>query len=248
MCATYGIREGREQGAKIRQILLTETISDPASKKIMRLLKNSLLKKQNLVGMDNCPAPTKLIKGMKHYYSAAPRSEWVRILAGLVQSLMFPRALIFCDEGSVAQFYREIQKLGVTVSANLPAKDCGQATQSEVRRKAVQDFTSNKSQFLLTHSEPSVCQITLPKVSCVFHFGLPKEMPSVYGVRLLPLDADLVKDSASILLVEPSTKSARPDAMPPVVSNLSKLFGISFMDMPWEFLPMIPRKSQDGLR
>lgn len=127
-----------------------------------------------------------------------------------------------------------MQSLGIAVSANLPSKD----NASENRRKAVQDFTSNKSQFLLTHSEPAVCQIVLPKVSCVFHFGLPIHSPSAYGVRLLPLDAELVKDSASILLIEPSGDSkAAATKQHPVVTSLGKLFNVSFMDMPWEFLP-----------
>merc|ERR1712176_615895 len=207
--------------------------------KVMRLLKNSLMKKKNLLGMESCPPPTKIIKGMKHYFAAAPRSEWVRVFAGLVQSLMFPRALIFCDESSIGHFYKEMQDLGIAVSANLPNASA-KGDSGEIRRRAVQDFTANKSQFLLTHSEPAVCQIMLPKVSCVFHFGIPPHMPSVYGVRLLPLDAKLVKDSASILLVE-SSKGSKHGAMPQVVSNLSKLFSVSFNDMPWEFLPQTKR-------
>merc|ERR1712039_93245 len=85
---------------------------------------------------------------------------------------------------------------------------------AEARRRAVQDFTSNKSQFLLTRSEPAVCQIMLPKVSCVFHFGMPSHMPSLYGVRLLPLDAKLVKDSASILLLDDQQKKGTKPGPP----------------------------------
>lgn len=235
MSDTYGIRSGQEQGVKIRNVILSETLNDPSSKKVMRLLRNSLMKKKNLLGMENCPPPTKLIKGMKHYYAAAPHTEWVRVFAGLVQSLMFPRALIFCDEENIGKFYEELQEMGISVSANLPGANGGEGV-NEVRRRAMQDFTSNKTQFLLTHSEPAVCQTMLPKVSCVFHFGIPSHMPSIYGVRLLPLDAKVVKDSASILLVEPS-KGLKPGAQPSVVTNLGKLFGITFMDMPWEFLP-----------
>merc|ERR1712032_647787 len=117
-------------------------------------------------------------------------------------------------------------KQGIAVSANLPANKGSGDSASDLRRRAVQDFTSNKSQFLLTHSEPAVCQIMLPKVSCVFHFGLPAHMPSVYGVRLLPLDAKLVKDSASIPFVD-DRKASKP-GNPSIVNNLGKLFGVGF--------------------
>lgn len=246
MSETYGIRSGKEQGAKVRHIILSETLSDPASKKVMRLLKSSLMKKKNLLGAENCPPPIKLIKGMKHYFAAAPRTEWVRVFAGLVQSLMFPRALIFCDEENIRMYYDEMVKSGIAVSANLPPK-AGESA-SEMRRKAVQDFTSNKSQFLLTHSEPAVCQVMLPKVSCVFHFGMPSHMPSLYGVRLMPLDAKLVKESASILLIDDTPKKGAKPGNPSVVTNLQKLFGVSFMDMPWEFLPAMTSTNTSGKR
>lgn len=234
MSGTFSIRSGSEESTKVRYALLSQDLSDPGSRRVLKLLKNSLMKKRNLLGAENCAPPTKLIKSMKHYFAAAPRSSWVQVFAGLVQSLMFPRALIFCDEEDVARYHKEMQDLGIAVSANLPSSGRGGESQAEVRRRAVHDFTSNKSQFLLSHSEPAVCQMMLPKVSCVFHFGLPQQTPSVYGVRLMPLDAKNGKDSASILLVENSSK---PNARPPLINTVGKLFDISFMDMPWEFLP-----------
>merc|ERR1719456_398949 len=107
---------------------------------------------------------------------------------------------------------------------------------AEGRRCALGDFSANKTQFLLTHSEPAVCQIMLPKVSCVFHFGILSQLPSVYGVRLSPLDEKLKKESASILLVEqdagnPSGKASKehkPGDLQPAVAKLQKMFSISF--------------------
>jgi len=103
----------------------------------------------------------------------------------------------------------------------------------------MQDFTSGKKQFLLTHSEPAVCQVMCPKVSCVFHFGIMSQMPTVYGVRLSPLDEKMRKESASILLVEPQkpSKDSKAGDAHPVVSKLQKQFGIKFMDMPLDLLP-----------
>merc|ERR1711879_643933 len=94
----------------------------------------------------------------------------------------------------------------IAVSANIPelvGSNGEPLGANEARRKAVQDFTTNKTQFLLTRSEPAVCQIVLPKVSCVFHFGIPAHLPSLYGVRLLPLDLNAGREAASILFLEP---------------------------------------------
>lgn len=228
------------KAVKIPYLIIAEESTDKASKKMMRMLKSSMSIKKNLLGVESCTAPMKLIKAMKHYYAEAPSADWVRIFAGLVQALTFPRALIYCDDDRIHSYLKEMQTMGIAVSANLPG-----AT-AESRRCALGDFSANKTQFLLTHSEPAVCQIMLPKVSCVFHFGILSQLPSVYGVRLSPLDEKLKKESASILLVDPdardakassSSKDAKAADLHPTVSKLQKVFSISFMDMPLEMLP-----------
>jgi hypothetical protein len=236
MACTYGLRSGENASIKLRHIIVSEQTNDTASRKMMKLLKASLMTKTNLLMESSGTVPPKLLKGMKHYYAAAPRSEWVRIFTGLVQSLMFPRALIYCDTEDITRHLSGMIDLGVAVSANLPGAS------SAERQKALQDFTSNKTQFLLTHSEPSVCQVVLPKVSCVFHFGLIQTLPSAYGVRLLPLGEKHAKESASILLVDEQRGTSKPkaDLLPPDVAKTQKLYNISFMDMPWEFLPPAP--------
>lgn len=181
------------------------------------------MQKKNLVkDAVKIAPPTKLIKSMKHYYIAAPKSEWVRILSGLVQTLMFPRALVYCDEGApqARGFLDQMEQRNLSVSANLPGASC---------RQAVQDFASSKSQFFLTHSEPSLCEMGLGKVSCVFHMDVPTESSSAYGIRLLPVDEKIAKDSASILFVEPQDKKT--------VTEIEKLFDVHFMEMPFDFLP-----------
>jgi hypothetical protein len=201
------------------------------------------MKKKNLLGIESIPAPTRIIKAMKHYYAQAPHSEWVRVFAGLVQSLMFSRALIFCDNENIDAYAREMQEMGFALSVNY-SEDASIAT--EVRRKAVQDFSSNKTQFLITRSEPAVCQIELPKVSSVFHFGLPTNHVSVYGTRLLPLDAANVKDAPSILFVDAPRDG--DGARPQLVRSVGKLFEIDFLDMPFEFLPAQPVSGAGGRR
>jgi len=238
---TIRIRSGQSQRPKLRHIILTQPLVDEASKKVLRLLRNSLMQKKNLVNIAlNVVPPTKLIKSMKHFYLSAPRGEWVKILAGLVQTLMFPRALVYSDE-SAAQakdFLDEMNERNLSVSANLPfdfdASSPKKST-SESRRQAIQDFVGNKSQFLLTNSEPSQVQMVLPKVSCVFHMDVPTESPSAYGIRLLPLDEKTAKDSVSVLFVEPQHKK--------MVSDIEKLFDVRFQEMPFDFLPETKQQS-----
>merc|ERR1719327_1999492 len=103
--------------------------------------------KKNLLSVESCTPPMKLIKAMKHYYAEATSTEWVRVFAGLVQALTFPRALIYCDDDRIHQYFREMQSMGIAVSANLPG-----AT-ADARRSALSEFSSNKTQFFLTHSE-----------------------------------------------------------------------------------------------
>merc|ERR1711981_1422924 len=101
---------------------------------------------------------------------------------------------------------------------------------SENRRLAVQDFSAGKSQFLFTTSEPVVCQLVLPKVKAVFHFDVPSDMLSVYGVRLLPLEQSAPSSAeagVSILFVESPSKC----------TEIQKLFGITFTEMPFEYIP-----------
>lgn len=185
------------------------------------------MQKKNLVkDAVKIAPPTKLIKSMKHYYIAAPKGDWVRIISGLVQTLMFPRALVYCDEGAsqARSFLDEMERRNLAVSANLP----GAADQKSCRQ-AVQDFGSSKSQFFFTHSDPSVCEMGLGKVSCVFHMDVPAESSSAYGIRLLPVDEKIAKDSASIMFIEPQDKKT--------VTDIEKLFDVQFMEMPFDFLP-----------
>lgn len=232
---------------KIPYFILAVEQADKASRKMLKMLKASMVTKKNLLSVENCTLPTKLIKGMKHYNAEAKSTDWVRVFAGLVQALTFPRALIYCDDESIHQYLHQMQGMGIAVSANLPG-----AT-SDSRQKALQDFSSNKTQFLLTHSEPAVCQVMLPKVSCVFHFGIMSQLPTIYGVRLCPLDEKLKKESASILLVETPKASKSKDGkedkdkgeyVHPVVAKLQKTFGITFNDMPLDLLPSGPSASR----
>eukprot|EP00397_Hematodinium_sp_SG-2012_P010324 GEMP01010434.1.p1 GENE.GEMP01010434.1~~GEMP01010434.1.p1 ORF type:complete len:761 (+),score=209.03 GEMP01010434.1:127-2409(+) len=213
--------------AHLTYVILSEGGEDQTSRKMIRLLKSSVLKKKNLLQVQDMP--TKLRMHVKHYYVCAPRAEWISILAGLVKSLMFPRVIVFCDDRrqGVDYFPNKMRQLKLQVSVNNSGSQSG--CMDDTRRTALQDFSSAKTQFLFTTSEPAVCQIVLPKVSCVFHLDVPSEMLSVYGVRLLPLDSQGRSDTVSVVFLEQAS---------PKISELEKLFGICFMDMPFEFIPV----------
>merc|ERR1719235_408436 len=114
----------------------------------------------------------------------------------------------------------------LTVSANVVVPSGGPTVSSHVqstidsRRQAVQEFQGGRTQLLFATSEPAVCQIVLPKVSCVFHFDVPSDMLSVYGVRLLPLDSRQPMDAVSVLFAENASSK---------VKELEKMFSIEFM-------------------
>lgn len=212
-------------------VILSQGGDGHYSRKVTRLLKSSVLKKKNLLSVQDMP--TKLRMHVKHYYVQAPRQEWTKIMAGLVRSLMFPRVIVFCDDrkNGIEYFPNKMRTLNLDVSVNVGSGD----TSDEIRRTALQDFSAAKTQFLFTTSEPSTCQIVLPKVSCVFHLDVPGDLLSVYGVRLLPLDSQNRSDAVSVVFVE---NNGGPVNIPNTkIIDLEKLFGIKFMDMPFEFIP-----------
>lgn len=245
--AHYRSDDPRVMVPQLRYAILSQQVTDQASRKIMRLLKNSLMKKKNL--LTDCTLPTKVMRKLKHFYVEAPKTEWVRILAGLVHSLMFPRAIVFSDDRKperLEAFLKEMERQNLTVSANVAVPSGNSSIASsqvrstiDNRRQAVQDFQAGRTQLLFAVSEPAVCQIVLPKVSCVFHFDVPSDMLSVYGVRLLPLDSRHSMDAVSVLFAE--SASAK-------VKELEKMFSIQFMDMPFEFIPNSPPNSPPGSR
>jgi len=217
------------QGAptsKLTLVILSRCGEGHISRKVIRLLKSSVLKKKNLLSVQDMP--TKLRMHVKHYYVQAPRQEWTRILSGLVKSLMFPRVIVFCDDRrhGIEYFPNKMRQMNLEVSVNLGSGE----ESDEIRRIALQDFSGGKTQFLFTTSEPATCQIVLPKVSCVFHLDVPSDMLSVYAVRLLPLDSHGRSDAVSVVFVEGSGPN-------PKIVEIEKLFGIRFMDMPFEFIP-----------
>jgi len=254
ICQTLELRSEN----RLRYVVLSEFLKEDAAKKTLRLLKNSLMRKKNLLSAGLTTTTMKAHKQVKHYLVQAKRHNWVKILRSLVSSLMFPRAIVYCDDHKVERietYIREFRLNDVTVAVNISKSrryDASAASatsrqkerpeeseqarrqddarqDSESRRQAVQDFSSGRHQFLFTTSEPAVCQLVLPKVKAVFHFDVPSDMLSVYGVRLLPLEQSqaTAETGVSILFVESSSKC----------SEIAKLFGISFMDMPFEYIP-----------
>eukprot|EP00925_Amoebophrya_sp_RCC4383_P021525 GSA25T00025061001.1 len=223
------IVECRLLAGKLRYVLLSRMMAStetPGSRKVLRLLKSSVMKKKNLFSVMP-DLPTKLRPNVKHYVVEAPREKWLKILKALVTSLMFPKAIIFCDDKKrVEQYPAQMKALGLSASINLGSRQDSIANMPK-RMQAIQDFSGGKNPFLFTVSDPSVCQNVTS--SCVFHMDVPAEMPSIYSLRLLSLDPTPTRDVVSILFVEKADK---------LTQELAKIFQISFLDMPYEFIPL----------
>merc|ERR1719247_701026 len=118
ICQTLELRSEN----RLRYVILSQFVKDDASKKTLRLLKNSLMKKKNLLSAGLTTTTMKAHKQVKHYVVQAPRRDWVRILKSLVSSLMFPRAIIFTDDQRrerLDMFLRDMKQQGLDVSINL---------------------------------------------------------------------------------------------------------------------------------
>ena len=92
----------------------------------------------------------------------------------------------------------------------------------------IQDFIRLSTQFLFTVTEAVVCQTPMPKVACVFHLDVPVEMLTLYSLRLMPLEQN--RDVVSILFVERGNRGT--------ADKLAKMYNVSFLDMPFEYIPM----------
>ena len=77
-----------------------------------------MMKKKNLVNQVAAAPPTKVIQASKHYCVEAPKADWPKILTGLVNTLMFPCAVVFADERRPEkreQVLADMQKCGLAV-------------------------------------------------------------------------------------------------------------------------------------
>merc|ERR1719456_1310762 len=87
------------------------------SKSMVRCLRMSLLKQNNLFGIQAHRTQARA-KAVNHYFAVAPRARWPAMLAVLHHALSLPSGIIFDDEGADARAHTRValRSLGVTAS------------------------------------------------------------------------------------------------------------------------------------
>merc|ERR1719235_2912775 len=81
---------------RLRHIILSHFLSHEA-KSMIRCLRNSLLRQQNLFGIRAHRTQARA-KSVNHYYAVSNRARWPMMLAALHNTLSLPSGIIFDDE------------------------------------------------------------------------------------------------------------------------------------------------------
>jgi len=219
---------------RLRHIILSHYLSHEA-KSMIRCLRNSLLRQQNLFGIRAHRTQARA-KSVNHYYAVAPRPRWPAMLAALHHALSLPSGIIFDDasQDTRAQARVALRALGVTASVWNALQEQGSGA-----RAAARDSASSQARGPAFHLMPSdlvVLKVDLPQVRCVLHFEVPRRELSVYGLRLMCLEQQDQKKvsrkgapggkSLSVLFVEEEE----------VVRELERTFHVRMQEVPTEML------------
>ena len=135
-------------------MLLSNVLSE-SFRKSLRVLRSSLMRKRNLFNPTNTTA--KLRSQIKHY-CVAQKGDWVSVVKELQKTLGFPRAIIYCDQSDqINEIARKMKDQGMEVTLNENV-----ATEKGAERQTTfENFLQSTHSFLLTTSEPAVCQYAL---------------------------------------------------------------------------------------
>lgn len=222
---------------RLRHIMLSHFLSNE-SKSMVRCLRTSLLKQNNLFGMQANKTQARA-KAVNHYYAVAPKSRWPAMLAVLHNALSLPSGIIFDDESadSRARTRVSLRSLGVTASVwNALAE---QRSGARAAARDGQAGTPKGPAFHLMPSDLAVLKVDLPQVRCILHFSVPKRELNVYGLRLMCLEqqeqkgskhkknSGISSKSLSVLFVE-ETETVR---------DLEKTYHIRMQEVPTDMLP-----------
>merc|ERR1719356_664643 len=171
---------------RLRHIILSHFLSNEA-KSMVRCLRTSLLKQQNLFGIRAHRTQARA-KSARHYYAVAPRARWPSMLAVLHHALALPSGIIFDDASpeARAQARAALRALGVTASVWNALAEQGSGARAAARDAAA--AARRGPAFHLMPSDLVVLKVDLPQVRCVLHFEVPRKELSVYGLRLLCLE------------------------------------------------------------
>lgn len=221
---------------RLRHIILSQTLTHEA-KSMIRCLRNSLLRQQNLFGIRAHRTQARA-RSVNHYYAVAPRARWPAMLAALHNTLSLPSGIIFDDESAEARARARssLRAHGVTASVWNALQEQGSGARAAARDGAV--AAPRGPAFHLMPSDLVVLKVDLPQVRCVLHFEVPRRELSIYGLRLMCLEQSgspkkvarkqggVGGRSLSVLFVEEEE----------VVRELEKTFGVRMQEVPTEML------------
>merc|ERR1719453_2694061 len=170
---------------RLRHVVLSHFLSNEA-KSMVRCLRNSLLRQQNLFGIRAHRTQARA-KRVRHFYAVAPRQRWPAMLAVLHNSLSLPSGIIFDDASSEARTHLALRALGITASVWNALHEQGAGARAAARDGAAL-ATPKAEAFHLMPSDLVVLKMDLPQVRCVLHFEVPRRELSIYGLRLMCLE------------------------------------------------------------
>lgn len=221
---------------RLRHIILSQFLSHEA-KSMIRCLRNSLLRQQNLFGIRAHRTQARA-KTVNHYYAVAPRVRWPAMLAALHHALSLPSGIIFDDASpeARAQARTALRAHGVTASVWNALQEQGSGARAAARDGA--HAAPRAPSFHLMPSDLVVLRVDLPQVRCVLHFEVPRRELSVYGLRLLCLEQTEQKKSGAR---KAGNAGARPLSVlfvegEDVVRELERTFHVKMQGVPTEML------------
>jgi len=224
---------------RLRHIILSQFLSHEA-KSMIRCLRNSLLRQQNLFGIRAHRTQARA-KTVNHYYAVAPRVRWPAMLAALHHALSLPSGIIFDDASpeARAQARTALRAHGVTASVWNALQEQGSGARAAARDGA-NGTASRGPSFHLMPSDLVVLRVDLPQVRCVLHFEVPRRELSVYGLRLLCLEQTEQKNKGGARAKEGGSR-ARPLSVlfvenEDVVRELERTFHVKMQGVPTEML------------
>ncbi|CAK0886534.1 unnamed protein product, partial [Prorocentrum cordatum] len=216
---------------RLRHVVLSEVLTHEA-KSMVRCLRNSLLRQQNLFGI-RAHLTQARARSVNHYYAVAPRARWPVALAALHHTLALPSGIIFDDESPEerASACAALRGQAITASVWNALQEQGSGA-----RAAARDGRASVARGPAFHIMPSDRRgefVDLPQVRCVLHFEVPRRELSLYGLRLMCLEqggegrgSRHKGGTVSVLFVEEAG----------VVRELEKTFGVQMQEVPTEML------------
>jgi superfamily II DNA/RNA helicase len=220
---------------RIRHIMLSHFLSTE-SKSMLRCLRTSLVKQNNLFGIQAHRTQARA-KAVMHYFAVAPRARWPAMLAVLHHALSLPSGIIFDDESADSRTRTRVSLRSLGVTASVWNALAEQKSGARAAARDGQAGTPKGPAFHLMPSDLAVLKVDLNMVRCILHFNVPKKELSVYGLRLMCLEQQEQKKgsrkngmsskSLSVLFVEEAD----------IVRELEKTFHIRMQEVPTDMLP-----------